>query len=418
MGWFDGWKEAMVDGYFDQQEWLRNDGKSAPVKEIDSEGGLDSVPTRHEVLDLVETFTPIFEEGYRRQIAHDRFGDQTDIFFKTDDRARSKLKLKEDGYWIEQADDERQREYPSQNFVLGVYRYSDELGFFMPSEIPESMEIGNLEELKSSWRPSSSSDVHDIWRQAHHEASKTTSEIKDAFDEAMLQCDIDGIKELIDHVNGIGKSMNDIYDQHRDSSVKEVLDVWDSWEGDDADAAYETFGNNLPGAMAMQREGSFRIAEAVSAEGSAQASAMIACYNSMAVIWERLLEELNPTTPLDKSVNKVTGSLSVNRIPWAGDIIATTDFVVEVATDGKLEGLFASIVSKAISVVFPDHENVPDGAICGKIREWLCEAAVEILDELYNSRSEYQKSLDTHELSWQEKWSTDTIYQVIPGYQG
>ena len=407
MGFWNDVGEWIEEKWDDATDWLNEDNNPSPVEHRVDDGDLSSVPTKEEVRENLNTLRPFLLEGYRRQGAFDRFG--LDVFKTHNDNVQvSEIH----GGYLESSG---QKDFRS---IDAFYRWSDRLGFYMPMAIPDDLadDYPGGEQKQASWPDSTSADDTDIEIAAQDSADTAMGKITAAYDEVLAQCDVPAMQELLSGLNAMGSQVDAIKENHYETECKEILDLWNGWEDTAAEAAIEVFGGTLRDAVNAHRTGAWCLMWSASAEASAQASATIAAYNHGADAWEKVTETLHPTVG-STAASKLTGSIIVNRIPFAGDVVAMVDFAVEIGSDGKVQSALSGGIAKLVNKL-GDGKGVPDGESCEEIVSMLETGAEECLEFLKDERTDYvnESLLENEATEWDSKWGNGTVFTIIPGY--
>ena len=388
------WGMEMVDRVTD---WAR--GEEAPVIE------LESAPTEDQVRDALETIREILMEGYCRQYAYDRFGHAPALRHQTDFGL-----VEYQGGYVEQS---------GSTFIVGYFRRSDTLGFLMPIAIPDELAdlYTNGEMKQSYWPDTTVDDDNDIHREAQAATIVRMGILESEFSDLLGQCDLPAMNELLSQLNSVGQQAKNIDDTHASREGWEIMEMWQQWDGADAEAFVEVYGENVQTSMAAHVTGAGVLAYAASAEATAQAHAMTQAYNNIAGAWELILERLSSSSAADKAVSKFVGSFVVNRIPFASDVVATTDFIVEVSTDGEVNSPVSSFFNGIVDRL--TGKDVPDGETCEEIYKMLLDATEDLIEGLDESRKKYTDEVLRNEAEeWDRRWIAGSEYELIPGYQG
>ncbi|WP_026932242.1 hypothetical protein [Glycomyces tenuis] len=393
MGWWD-----------DFTDWLTGDDFDAPVTSVE-DGDLESAPTESDVREAVETLRPFFLEGYRRQEAYDRHGG-----ISLQHVGSLELISTGGGY----AKASGQKDFRS---LDGFYRMSETLGFHMPAAIPDSVaaDYPNGEQRQASWAGTTEADDAEIDSTAQSITDSAMRLVNSAYDDLLNQCDITAIREALPLLTDIGTKVELIHDNHYERECREILELWNEWDGSDAEAAVEEFGGRIRGALDSHKTGIGILMYAASAEATAQAASLFAAHNYVAQAWEMIREKLNSSTPSEQAVSKYVGAVVVNRIPFLSDGVATADFIVEVASNGEVQSPVSSTISKLADKL--TGKDVPDGESCYEIVTALEGNLADCVDILKEARRTYlDNALTDVAEEWNNKWSNGIVGDLIPGY--
>ncbi|GAB3225430.1 hypothetical protein GCM10027447_14800 [Glycomyces halotolerans] len=393
MGWWD-----------DFTDWLTGDDFDAPVTSVEA-GDLGSAPTESDVREAVETLRPFFLEGYRRQEAYDRHGG-----ISLQHVGSLELISTGGGY----AEASGQKDFRS---LDGFYRMSETLGFYMPAAIPDSVadDYPNGEQKQASWTGTTEADDAEIDSAAQNITDSAMRLVNSAYDDLLDQCDIAAVREALPLLNEIGRAVEGIHEVHYEHECQEILELWNEWDGSDAEAAVEEFGGRIRGALDSHKTGIGILMYAASAEATAQAASLFAAHNYVAQAWEMIHEKLNSSTPQEQAVSKYLGAVTVNRVPFLSDGVATSDFIVEMATSGEVQSPVSDTISKLVDKL--TGKDVPDGESCYEIVTALEENLADCVEILQDARRAYLNDvLDDVADEWNNKWSNGIVGDLIPGY--
>lgn len=408
MGFWDDATEWFSDVWDGVTDWWDGD-RPASEGELGDDGELSQVPPKDDVREKLTSIKPVLLEGYRREEAYRRC--PLSIYRQHNDSLNFR---EEAGGYSHVSDFERGE------LLLGFYRWSDTLDFYMPADPPAAVkdeyELSGPISLEY-WRPSTATDDADIDSTAKSKTETAMSEINSAYEDVLEQCDVPTMAELVSLLESVREQMDSIHETHYDSECKQVKDLWLEWEGDDADAAVETFGNHFRQAVEDHKGAAKYLEWAACCEASSQASAMIAAYNHGIRARELINEKIYPSSSgQEQAASKLTGTIVVNRIPYLGDAVALTDFLVEAATDGKVESPVSGTIN-GLADRLSDGKDVPDEETCEELVSMLTSGAQDCLDLLDDDRSEYSNiALKTESDNLNEHWDNGTVHTIIPGY--
>ncbi|GAA2140396.1 hypothetical protein [Glycomyces algeriensis] len=382
-------------------DWVTGD--DAPVTPVD----LDGAPTEDQMWEALDSIREVLLEGYRRQEAFDRFGHDVAL------RHVGNLALypMEGGF----AEAEGQQDWRT---LTGFYRHSEVLGFLMPAAIPDAVaeSFSNGPQIQSTWTGTTASDDDDVHNQAMGRTIVQMGSIEEAYRDMLKACDLPAMGDLLTKLNAVCEQAKTIHDTHVDRECLEIRALWDEWQASEIEQpAVQDFGNQVRQALVAHWNGASALVYAGSAEATAQTHAVVQAYNNIAEAWELILEKLNSSSAQDKAVSKFAATITVNRIPFAGDIVATTDFVVEAASGGEVQSPMSNFFNGIIDRL--TGKDVPDGDTCAELVKMLTEGAEDCLEGLEESRKDYSGGFfESEALVWDGYFSNSLVYQIIPGY--
>jgi hypothetical protein len=408
--------DSVTDAASDAGNWVSDTASDAwesvtdffkaeepPVSEVE----LDAAPTEDQVWEALDTIRPILLEGYRRQEAHDRFGHWPALYPISG------------GHLTQHAGGYVHGEGSSNWATLGgYYRESETLGFLMPAAIPDEVAefYHNGKDMQASWVVSTESDDEDIHNAAQAATIVNMGQIEELYRELLAQCDLPAMGELLPKLNAVCAKTKEIYETHTDREAIAIKEVWDEWKADEIQqTAANEFGGRLRQVLPIHWDGASAIVYAASQEATAQTHAVVQAYNNIAGTWDLILAKLNQSAAADQAISKYVATITVNRIPFAGDVVATTDFIVEASTSGEVQSPASNFINGIIDRL--SGKDVPDGDTCAEVVKMLTEGAQDCIEGLDEARGAYTEDIlrPTAE-SWDGYWQNGFIDEIIPGY--
>ncbi len=371
---------------------------------------LTDIPTDSDIREKVGLLKPIFQEAYRRSLAYEGFP-HAHLLMESKEKIEA---IKGDGDFYEYGGAWEHRSTPGSAAaqVIGYYRWSDTMKLYMPTGIPADTDMYCAEETRTSWAASTTADDDRIDGTARENTTADLTAINDAFDKVIEQCDVWPVKALLNRLNPCAEALTDLIDRHRGEEFTDVADLFEEWDGDDADHCYEVFGQRLSPAAGYQRRILAELIRSVSEEGVAQGTAMSALHNAVAGAHASIQEAINLPDYGDVALRRFFGTVVVNRVPFLSDALAATDFGFELNSEGEEVGKSGGWVSRLMEKVFPDYANVPTVELCNEVRDSLVEVGEGELEDLFDARSSFGKDLDQVD----EDWSSALTCDLIPGY--
>jgi hypothetical protein len=288
----------------------------------------------------------------------------------------------------------------------------------MPAAIPDEVAefYHNGKDMQASWVVSTESDDEDIHNAAQAATIVNMGQIEELYRELLAQCDLPAMGELLPKLNAVCAKTKEIHDSHADREAQAIQEVWSEWNASEVEIdSVEYFGMQLALSLAAHWDGASALVYAASAEATAQTHALVQAYNNIATAWELIFEKMNPSSPSDQALSKYTATITVNRIPFAGDLVATTDFVVEVASNGEVQSPASNFINGIIDRL--SGKDVPDGETCAELVKMLTQGAEDCIEGLSEARTDYTEGILRPETeSWDAYWSSGIVWQIIPGY--
>ncbi|WP_157930647.1 hypothetical protein [Glycomyces xiaoerkulensis] len=422
MGLWDDITEWTSDKWDDFTDWLNDDDRYESIDERElNDGELDSAPKKDDILENLEKLEPIMLEGYRREEAYQRYRDY--VFRTHNEELRSwwsaRKLIEMGGGYVKES-----HHIDEEISLSGFYRWSDKLELFMPKEVPNSVaeEYHNGESFQQSWQGTDGSDDDDIDEAVNTKMDDKFGGIVEAYNEFMDQCDLPAMQELISQLESVNDAAVAIHDDHYESECRKIRNLFDEWDGDDADVALEKFGFRIEDAVSEIKLITSHLWGAAAAEGTAQATVMIAGYNHIATAWNEMQAKLHPEPSAGaESAARYTGSTILGEIPIPGLSrgINAVDTTITVTTDGDVKSPITGTVGKLI-IEFAGSKEVPDGEACDEVAEKLIDGANDCTRKLEEAREIYTHGQEGPAL-WDKAEQVDNYWpgnvdEIVPGY--
>ncbi|GAB3994848.1 hypothetical protein GCM10029992_10510 [Glycomyces albus] len=317
------------------------------------EQNLDDVPTAADIRDGISALRPMIREGYVRSKAYSMYPNNW-----TAVTAEQEIEAKKDsgnfasvgGLW-----EVRTNPGSAPREVTGYFRWSDVLGIYMPAPIPDDTDAMCRDETRAAWVASTTGDDDSIDSYASENVRSDLDTIKDAFEEVLAQTRMYAIKAMLDRLNQIAEGLDEIIDNHTGSEFEQLAELWESWHSAEAYVSYEIFGGQVESSAASHRQMFADLIRCASEEGMAQVAALSTLNNALADEQQEAEEALQREGyPWGAgAVGRFSGTVLVNRVPYLGDLLATADFVIEIATQGEQQGLPAAGSTGSLRRCFP-----------------------------------------------------------------
>lgn len=369
------------------------------------------IPDRPRILQSIETLEPIFLEGYRRSKGLEMFPQA----FTMLQNAREIEATKDDGQMKEHGGAWEYRTLPGSaaQQVVGYFRWSALLELHMPTEIPEDTDAYCPSETRDGWAVSTAADDEFIESYAKENTQADLNAIKGAFELVLEQCQTWKIGAALPHLVKLAEGLDNVIEAHEDKEFAEVAALFENWEGDDADACYQVFGQQLNPAAANHRQMLADLVRSSHEEAIEQGKAMTSLYNAIAKAHEGIQEATSGGDSGVEAIKRFIGKIGVGRVPFLGDALAVNDFFFEVLSDGKVVDKSNGAIDWLMDKFWPTYGSVPTAELCNEVRDDMVTAADDLLNDIYDKRnlmaSDYLDEA-AHD------WNGQITCQLVPGY--
>lgn len=371
----------------------------------------DDVPNRPAILNSIESLEPIFIEAHRRSKGLELFPQAFTLMKNPKEISADK----EDGTFVEHGGAWECRTLPGSaaQQVVGYFRWSGTLDLYMPTEIPADTDAYCASETRDGWAASTSGDDDFIESYAQETAKADLNAIKDAYELVFEQCQTWRIGAALPYLVKLAEGIDNVIEAHEEKEFVEVSELFENWEGDDADACYEVFGQQLDPAAANHRQMLADLVRSAHEEAIEQGKAMASLNNAIVQAHEGIKEATSREDYSTTAIKRFIGKVIVGRIPYLGDALAVNDFAFEVASDGKVIDKSNGAIDWLMDKIWPNYGNVPTAELTNEVRDDLITAADDLLNNLYDMRNLMASGyLDEAAADWGKQITC----QLIPGY--
>jgi hypothetical protein len=371
----------------------------------------DDVPNRPAILQGIESLEPIFLEAHRRSKGLELFPHAYTLLKNPKEISADN----QDGTFVEHGGAWESRTLPGSaaQQVGGYFRWSGALELYMPTEIPEDTDAYCPSEVRDAWTASTSTDDDYIESYAKETTRSDLDTVKDAYELVFEQCQTWRIGAALPHLNKLAEGIDNVIAAHEDKEFEQVAELFENWEGDDADACYEVFGQQLNPAAANHRQMLADLVRSAHEEAIEQGKAMSSLHNAIVQAHEGIQEATSREDYGIVATKRFIGKILVGRVPYLGDALAVHDFYFEVTSDGKVVDRSNGPIDWLMDKIWPNYGNVPTTQLVSEVRDDLLTAADDLLNNLYDMRnltaSDY---LDEAA----DDWGNQITCQLIPGY--
>lgn len=216
-------------------------------------------------------------------------------------------------------------------------------------------------------------------------------------------------------MNRLAEGITDLIDTHKDNEIAAIEEIWENWKGEDATIAHEEFGIRIRSAPSMLRQIIADMARAVSEDGVEQACAMASLNNLIAKAHEGIIEATGyQPSNTETATKKFVGTVTVNRVPFLGDLIAAVDYIITLTSQGKVDDGASRYINAFMDKVWPSYGTALTSQLCNEVRDDLVNGADEILNELYDYRG---KIAGDYLAQSAEDFGAMPIKDLVPGYR-
>lgn len=243
---------------------------------------------------------------------------------------------------------------------------------------------------------------------ARADAETAVDEIRSAFKESLddgslASCDVLLIKAAETVV-----AVESLIETHERSGFLKLRELFESWQGSDADAGMEKYGSRMRVAAGLHRQIAVNLLMAGAAECAAKLTAQLQLGEALDKVHGEI-ETLRTGT--DPSV-KITVRTAFNEIPHSGGLVSIADGV------GEMLGGDDSVVSDWLNGVFDalelDYEMGLQPQNASKLKTELLATATTATEGLEEARDLAKENLELDYGTWHSFYSTDPQV-LIPG---
>lgn len=344
--------------------------------------GIDfgSLPNTYgDIMSKIDGLHSAFVEMYQREKALERWPDYAFIIRLSEDEAH-------------------RRSIVLNNSILGNTSVQDLNHPHRPSEVlpfrvPEDASHDDDEAIDSA---------------ARADAETAVEEIRAAFREILDDGSLSTMDVLLHNLADTAVSTDSLIITHDQAGFRQIRELFENWEGSDADAGMEKYGDRLRPAAGFHRQMIANLMSGAAAECAAQLTAQLQLGEAL----DKVHAELEVLKTGSDAGFKISARTAFNEIPHSGTLISLADGVSEMLggddalVSDWVNGFFNSLEYKYELALAPQQAST--------LKSELLATAASVTEELKTSRDDAQSSLGLDFGTWEGFYRSDPQV-LIPG---
>ncbi|GAB3653116.1 hypothetical protein [Glycomyces tarimensis] len=344
--------------------------------------GIDfgSLPNTYgDIMSKIDDLHPAFVEMYQREKALAAWPDYAFIISLSEDEAQ-------------------RRSNSNNNSILGNtstqdLQYPHKPSSVLPFRVPQDAGDGDQQAIDG---------------EARTDAESAITEIRTAFKASLDDGSLASADVLLRQLATTAESIDALIVTHDQAGFKRIRAMFEDWQGSDADAGMEKYGDRLRPAAGVHRQILANLMAGAAAECAAKLTAQVQLGEALDKVHAKI-EYLK--TGMDPGIKVVTRT-AFNEIPHSGSVISFIDGAFEmVGGDDALvsnwvNGFFESLEYEYEMALAPQHGSI--------LRSELLATATSVTETLRAARDDAEGRLGLDFGTW-EGWYRSDPQMLIPG---
>ena len=368
---------GIIEDIADAIETVNNENSSSRFYE-----GIDfgSLPNSYgDIMSKIDGLHSAFVEMYQREKALERWPDYAFIIRISEDEAQD-------------------RSYRNNNSILGNtsaqdLRYPHRPSELLPFRVPQDASYDEDEAIDSA---------------ARSDAEASIEEIRTAFRESLDDGSLASMDVLLHNLAEAAASADSLIVTHDQVGFKQIRELFESWQGSDADAGMEKYGDRLRPAAGFHRQMIANLMSGAAAECAAKLTAQLQLGEAL----DKVHAELEILKTGSDVGFKITTRTAFNEIPHSGTLVSVADGASEML--GGDDALVSNWVNDFFNALEFEYELALTPQQGSILKAELLATAASVTEELKTSRDSAQSSLGIDFGTWEGFYRSDPQV-LIPG---
>ncbi|WP_100449199.1 hypothetical protein [Glycomyces xiaoerkulensis] len=277
----------------------------------------------------------------------------------------------------------------------------------------------NTQDLQNPHRPphilpfrvpkdATEADEAAIDQAASADTETALEEIRSAFFEVLDDGSLAQIDGLLRQAAPMAETIDSLIETHQDGGFKQIRELFEAWEGSDADEGMEKYGNRLRPAAGFHR----LIAAGLLSGGAAECAAKLTAQLQLGEALDKVHDQIDELKSGSNPSLKISARTVFSHVPFSGVLISLGDGISE--TIGKDDSSVSDWVNGFFDALEFDYEMGLESQNASKLKSELLATAEAAKEQLRSARDDAKNSFAIDYGTWEGFYNSDPQV-LIPG---